>query len=95
MIKQGIVNFVAQKTQPNPKEVSYWIDLNENNIGKSIKVYDGMKWVYLFDTPELPNIDIESKADRSNTYTKPEVNIMIQNLQKQINQISNILKELA
>lgn len=89
MVKQGTNNFVAQKLPPNPKEVAYWIDLTENQIGRSIKVFDGNAWVNLFEQQELPIIDMNSKADKASTlngygivdaYTKAEIHNMLHNL---------------
>lgn len=49
MIKQENPNFVASKHAPNPKEVSYWIDLNADSTGNVIKSYspDLKRWIPL------------------------------------------------
>lgn len=49
MIKQQNPNFVASKHAPNPKEVSYWIDLNADSTGNVIKSYspDLKRWIPL------------------------------------------------
>ena len=38
------INFRASVTVPSDKEVTYWIDLNEDPTGGVIKTFDGVKW---------------------------------------------------
>ena len=49
MVKQENPNFIASKYSPNPKEVSYWIDLATDSTGNVIKSYspDLKKWIPL------------------------------------------------
>ena len=49
MVKQENPNFIASKSAPNPKEVSYWIDLATDSTGNVIKSYspDLKKWIPL------------------------------------------------
>ena len=49
MVKQENPNFIASKYAPNPKEVSYWIDLATDSTGTVIKSYspDLKKWIPL------------------------------------------------
>lgn len=49
MVKQENPNFIASKYAPNPKEVSYWIDLATDSTGNVIKSYspDLKKWILL------------------------------------------------
>ena len=49
MVKQENPNFIASKYAPNPKEVSYWIDLSTDSTGNVIKSYspDLKKWIPL------------------------------------------------
>lgn len=49
MVKQENPNFIASKYAPNPKEVSYWIDLATDSTGNVIKSYspDLKKWTPL------------------------------------------------
>lgn len=49
MVKQENPNFIASKYAPNPKEVSYWIDLATDGTGNVIKSYspDLKKWIPL------------------------------------------------
>lgn len=49
MVKQENTNFIASKYAPNPKEVSYWIDLNADSTGNVVKSYspDLKKWIPL------------------------------------------------
>lgn len=45
MTRQENPNFVASKYAPNPKEVSYWIDLSSDTTGNVIKSFDGKQWI--------------------------------------------------
>ncbi len=49
MIKQENPNFIASKYAPNPKEVSYWIDLATDSTGNVIRSYspDLKRWIPL------------------------------------------------
>lgn len=49
MVKQENPNFIASKYAPNPKEVSYWIDLTADSTGNVIKSYspDLKRWIPL------------------------------------------------
>lgn len=51
MVKQENPNFIASKYAPNPKEVSYWIDLATDSTGNVIKSYspDLKKWIPLIN----------------------------------------------
>ena len=58
------VKFIASDIEPNPAETLYWVDLNEDPLGGSIKTYNSKgKWVRLdvFDridiTPDWGNIE--------------------------------------
>lgn len=79
------VKFVASDIEPNPAETLYWVDLNEDPLGGSIKTYNNEgKWVRLkvlegsltdvFDRldeieEELLNIDVT--PDWGNIENKP------------------------
>ena len=45
MIRRENPNFLASVYAPNPKEVSYWIDLTEGPDGQIIKSFVNNKWV--------------------------------------------------
>ena len=45
MIRRENINFVASVYAPNPKEVTYWIDLTEGPDGQIIKSYVNNEWV--------------------------------------------------
>lgn len=49
MIRQEKPNFVASLYAPNPKEVTYWIDLATSSDGQVIKCYVDNKWVPVND----------------------------------------------
>ena len=60
MTRQENPNFVASKYAPNPKEVSYWIDLSSDTTGKAIKSFDGKQWIltnYKENTDQSERID--------------------------------------
>lgn len=95
MITQGTPKFKASKLAPNPMEVTYWIDLNADNEGKVIKVHDGKVWVNILDV-EIPEVNVDGKADKATTlagygitdaYTKANVNKMIEDLKKRIEEL--------
>lgn len=45
MIRRENPNFKASLYAPNPKEVTYWIDLTEGPDGQIIKSFVNNKWV--------------------------------------------------
>lgn len=69
---------------PNPTEVDYWVDLNDDQYGSVIKCYDGDKWVRIKGNVDLGNISdlqllLDSKVDKvdgktlsSNDYTNDD-----------------------
>lgn len=60
MTRQESPNFVASKYAPNPKEVSYWIDLSSDTTGNVIKSFDGKQWIptnYKENTDQSERID--------------------------------------
>lgn len=82
MTRQENPNFVASKYAPNPKEVSYWIDLSSDTTGNVIKSFDGKQWIptnYKENTDQSERIDEldaslasdneldSSKADKATT----------------------------
>lgn len=84
MIYRENPNFVARATQPNPREVSYWIDLTESPQGQIIKTWVSGKWVKInpsdasgegLDLSEVQaavaNLTA-NKADKSEVYTREE-----------------------
>lgn len=89
MIYRENPNFVARTTQPNPREVSYWIDLTESPQGQIIKTWVSGKWVKInpsdasgegLDLSEvqaaIANLTA-NKADKSEVYTKEETTDLI------------------
>lgn len=84
MIYRENPNFVARTTQPNPREVSYWIDLTESPQGQIIKTWVSGRWVKInpsdasgggLDLSEvqaaIANLTA-NKTDKSEVYTKEE-----------------------
>lgn len=47
------LNFVASYTQPNPLEVTYWVDLSADPNGTQIKAYNGKDWQIITNDLEL------------------------------------------
>ena len=77
-----MIKFLESKIMPNPKECNYWIDLNENVYGGSIKYFNGVGWVKISDeTGDLTQIKntLNNKVDKvsgkrlsTNDYTTAE-----------------------
>lgn len=77
-----MIKFLESKIMPNPKECNYWIDLNENVHGGSIKYFNGVGWVKISDeTGDLTQIKntLNNKVDKvsgkqlsTNDYTTAE-----------------------
>lgn len=47
MLRQEKPNWVASFNAPNPKEVTYWIDLSSNSDGQVVRCYTKGKWAKL------------------------------------------------
>ena len=77
-----MIKFIESKITPNPKECTYWVDLNENVYGGSIKYFNGVGWVKISDeSGDLTQIKntLNSKVDKvsgkqlsTNDYTTAE-----------------------
>lgn len=83
MIKD--IKFLATTVQPNPKEVTHWVDLSEDPTGGVIKTFDGKEWKsitssnsnsdkYVNMTVDLSygisnEITIDGKVYNTNAYT--------------------------
>lgn len=50
------INFILSNTAPNPNVYTYWVDLNENPYGGTIKFYNGEKWNYINDTDNMDTL---------------------------------------
>ena len=65
MIRRENPNFKASLYAPNPKEVTYWIDLKEGPDGQIIKTFNGIEWVMVNDAlNDKQNEEIEDLKDR-------------------------------
>lgn len=69
MIRRENPNFVASRYAPNPKEVSYWIDLTESPDGQIIKTFVDNKWVKV-------NEDKNDEQDADITQLRQDVNTL-------------------
>lgn len=67
MIRRENPNFVASIYAPNPKEVTYWIDLTEGPDGQIIKSYVNNEWVKV-------NQDKNDEQDTNLTQLRQDVN---------------------
>ena len=65
------VKFSKQYIHPNPLEVDYWVDLDENPYGAVIKYYNGEDWVQLNGSG--------GSASDFDFYTKSQINKMLAN----------------
>lgn len=70
MTRQENPNFVASKYAPNPKEVSYWIDLSSDTTGNVIKSFDGKQWI---PTNYKENIDQSERIDELDASLASEI----------------------
>lgn len=61
MIKD--IKFLATDVAPNPKEITHWVDLNEDSTGGVIKTFDGKEWKSITssnsDSDKYVNMTIE------------------------------------
>lgn len=68
MIKD--IKFLATTVQPNPKEVTHWVDLSEDTTGNVIKTFDGKEWKSITssnsDSDKYVNMTIEFNSDIPN-----------------------------
>ena len=68
MIRRENHNFVASIYAPNPKEVTYWIDLTEGPDGQIIKSYVNNEWVKVNqDKNDEQDVDITQLRQDVNT----------------------------
>lgn len=89
MTRQENPNFVASKYAPNPKEVSYWIDLSSDTTGNVIKSFDGKQWI---PTNHKENIDQSERIDELDASLASEISrakSKEQQLENTINTIDN------
>ena len=100
------VKFSKQYIHPNPLEVDYWVDLDENPYGAVIKYYNGEDWIQLngsggsasdfdFYTKSQINKMLANKADVKDVESKvddSELAEVIKNIQVRKNHIGVCLK---
>lgn len=71
MIKD--IKFLATTVQPNPKEVTHWVDLNEDPTGGVIKTFDGKEWKSITssnsDSDKYVNMTMEFNDNTTNEIT--------------------------
>lgn len=98
MVKEGINYLYAGSYAPDPKQVSYWIDLKTDPTGKSIKVYSSGKWVPLYEPIKLPELNLDEKANVKEVYSIKDVNDIVSKINKKIQElierVDDIEKEL-
>lgn len=59
MLRQEKPNWVASLHAPNPKEVTYWIDLSSNSDGQVVRCYTKGKWAKLNEEQDnIQDMDI-------------------------------------
>ena len=75
MIRRENPNFVASIYAPNPKEVTYWIDLTEGPDGQIIKSYVNNEWVKVNqDKNDEQDVDIAQLRQDVDTLTTQKAN---------------------
>ena len=64
------IKFAAKKDAPNPKEVTYWIDLTEDPAGRCWKYFDAesKRWVTFLLGNQEGTLDAYSKAESDEKY---------------------------
>ena len=64
------IKFAAKKDAPNPKEVTYWIDLTEDPEGRCWKYFDAesKRWVTFLLGNQEGTLDAYSKAESDEKY---------------------------
>ena len=74
MIHRETPNFKASLYAPNPKEVTYWIDLKEGPDGQIIKTFNGVEWVMINDAlNDKQNEEIENLKNRCTNFEETKV----------------------
>ena len=82
MIYRENPNFVAREIQPNPREVSYWIDLSESPQGQIIKTWVSGKWIKInpsdaeqggVDLTEVKQAIADLQTNKADKYEVQEV----------------------
>lgn len=74
MIHRETPNFKASLYAPNPKEVTYWIDLKEGPDGQIIKTFNGVEWVMINDAlNDKQNEEIENLKNRCTNLEETKV----------------------
>lgn len=94
MTRQENPNFVASKYAPNPKEVSYWIDLSSDTTGNVIKSFDGKQWI---PTNYKENTDQSERIDELDASLASEISrakSKEQQLENAINEVRESINEL-
>ena len=86
MIYRENPNFVAREIQPNPREVSYWIDLTESPQGQIIKTWVSGKWVRINPSDaEQGGLDLEEvKLAVANLQTNKADKYEVQQVKEEI-----------
>ena len=86
MIYRENPNFVAREIQPNPREVSYWIDLSESPQGQIIKTWVSGKWVRINPSDaEQGGLDLEEvKLAVANLQTNKADKYEVQQVKEEI-----------
>ena len=77
------IKFAAKKDAPNPKEVTYWIDLTEDPEGRCWKYFDAEsnRWVTFLLGNQEGTLDAYSKAESDEKYA---TNTALEDLAEQL-----------
>ena len=80
MINRETPTFKASIYAPNPLEVSYWIDLQEESDGQVIKTYNGKEWVRINDIlNDEQTAEIEKLKERCTILEETKLDIDVFN----------------
>ena len=95
MIHRETPNFKASLYAPNPKEVTYWIDLKEGPDGQIIKTFNGIEWVMINDAiNDKQNEEIENLKNRCTNLEETKVDkTQFNEFVQEVNQVHNELEQ--
>lgn len=98
MIKENLKT-VAQTTEPNPKEIMYWIDLQTDPQGSIIKYYDNnsKRWMPLIKEVSIDTSIIDKKIEEAikKFDTSNMITARLDNLDSGYNDFSSQLFEIT
>ena len=93
-----MIKFIDSFIEPDPKECTYWIDLNADQNKSVIKYYNGSKWTPINKTEQLDVINNVTSTDKTKALSALQGKILndtINALLKRIQVLENTLNKKA